>query len=137
MVANSSTSSNNQRTMPKQRCGATRKDGEPCLAAGTVDGFCPTHAPSMRAKMADARRRGGQNRSNQIRVGRMVPADLRPIYDLLRDGLWDVRDGRLEPRSAAAMASLAGAVIKILAAGEMEQRLRAIEDAVNKEKANL
>ena len=36
--------------------------------------------------------------------------------------------GKLDPRAASAMASLAGALVRAMTAGELEERLRALED---------
>ena len=36
--------------------------------------------------------------------------------------------GKLDPRAASAMASLAGALVRAITAGELEERLRALED---------
>ena len=42
--------------------------------------------------------------------------------------LGEVHRGELDPRAASAMASLAGALVRTITAGELEERLRALED---------
>ena len=46
---------------------------------------------------------------------------------LLEDALGEVHRGELDPRAASAMASLAGALVRAMTAGELEERLRALE----------
>ena len=57
----------------------------------------------------------------------MLPARLRPIAVMLEEALGEVHHGNLDPRVATAMASLAGALVKVITSGEMEERLRALE----------
>ena len=44
----------------------------------------------------------------------------------------EVHDGRLHPRRAQAMASLAGVMVRVMTAGEMETRLRKVEERVDR-----
>ena len=57
----------------------------------------------------------------------MLPARLRPVADLLEKALEEVHEGQLDPRVATAMASLAGALVRVFQAGEMEERMRKLE----------
>jgi len=50
------------------------------------------------------------------------------MVSLLEDALGEVPRGELDPRAASAMASLAGALVRAMTAGELEERLRALED---------
>jgi hypothetical protein len=52
---------------------------------------------------------------------------LAPIYDQLEAALGEVHAGTLDPRTALAMAALARAMVAVLQAGEVEQRLRELE----------
>ena len=45
----------------------------------------------------------------------------------LERALTEVHDGRLDPRAATAMASLAGALVRVITSGELEERLRSLE----------
>jgi len=49
-----------------------------------------------------------------------MPERLRPTFEVLEKALTDVSEGRLAPQKASAMASLAGAMVKIIKAGEKE-----------------
>ena len=50
---------------------------------------------------------------------------------MLEAALGEVYRGELDPRQAQAMASLAGAVVRVITAGELEERLRALEARQN------
>ncbi len=42
---------------------------------------------------------------------------------------WEVHDGTLDPKVASAMAALSRAMVSVLAAGELEERVRQLEQA--------
>ena len=107
-----------------QHCVSTRQDGEPCTAQAGTSGYCIRHAPGAQ----DARRKGGHAASRAERAGKLLPARLQPMVSLLEDALGEVHRGELDPRAASAMASLAGALVRAMTAGELEERLRALED---------
>ena len=96
-----------------QRCTSTRRDGAPCTA---------------QAGAPEARRKGGHAKSRAERAAKLLPARLQPVVSLLENALGEVHRGELDHRQAAAMASLAGALIRAMTAGELEERLRALED---------
>jgi len=106
-----------------ERCTSIRRDGEPCTAKAGALGYCIGHAPGA----LEARRKGGRKASRAERAGKLLPARLQPVVSLLEDALGEVHRGELEPRAASAMASLAGALVRIITAGELEERLRALE----------
>jgi hypothetical protein len=118
------------RTEPK-RCAGVRKDGQPCQApAVAVSGYCYAHDPSRSGERADTRRRGGHNSSAQARLRGLVPPRLIAVYDALEEALEQVHAGTLVPAKAQAMASLARAMVGVLQAGEVEERLRDLERQV-------
>ncbi|MDP2674464.1 MAG: hypothetical protein Q8Q00_06110 [Dehalococcoidia bacterium] len=47
-----------------------------------------------------------------------MPSRLQPVFSRLERAMQEVHDGSLEPRRATAMASLAGAMVKVLQAGQ-------------------
>ena len=49
-----------------------------------------------------------------------MPERLRPSFELLEKALSDVYEGRLPPQRAAAMASLTGAMVKVINAGKAD-----------------
>ncbi len=106
-----------------QRCPASRKDGLACTATARADGFCVGHSPQAQ----EARRKGGMSSSRAARAGKLLPSRLRPVVDSLERALKEVHEGELDPRAASAMASIAGALIRAFTAGELEERLAAVE----------
>ncbi|MDO8674303.1 MAG: hypothetical protein Q7O66_23080 [Dehalococcoidia bacterium] len=116
-----------ERTEPKRRCTATRKDGKPCGAFALSSGLCYGHDPARQADREAARARGGRNSSTAARLRGAIPARLLPIYDKLELALNEVHTGALDTRRATAMAALARALVAVLQAGELEDRLRQLE----------
>lgn len=116
-------------TAKHPRCSGTRLDGLPCQAQALPGGvFCFVHAPDLADKRDQARRQGGQAHSNAARLRGLVPPRLLGVYDKLEAALEEVHDGTLDPKQATAMASLGRALVAVLTAGEMEERLRKLEE---------
>ena len=107
-----------------QRCTSTRRDGAPCTAKAGTTGYCIGHDPGA----VEARRKGGHAKSRAERAAKLLPARLQPMVSLLEDALGEVHRGELDPREASAMASLAGVLVRTITAGELEERLRTLED---------
>ena len=108
-------------------CQATRRDGEPCSAKATNGDYCVGHAPHLEAKRQEARREGGRNKATSRRLEKLGPGRLSPVAALLETAIKEVHDGDLDPKKASAMATLAGALSRIVSAGEVEERLRELE----------
>lgn len=115
-----------------QRCAALKKDGSLCQAkaVGGTD-YCIGHQPDSQA----ARSRGGTATRKSEKALRLLPARLRPIADIIARAIEDVRDGELTPQQGQAMASLAGALTRVIQAGELEERMRSIESRLKEERA--
>ena len=109
------------------RCQAVKKNGQPCSARAVRNGYCFGHVPDLEATRREARRRGGFATSKSARASKLLPARLRPVAELLEKALEEVHEGQLDPRVGTAMASLAGALVKVFQTGEMEERLRKLE----------
>ena len=121
-----------------RRCSATRRDGTACRSpAHTIgpDGRCWAHSPARRAERAAARAKGGARKSNAARLSKLVPATLRPVLATLLAALDEVHGGgagpTITPAQASAMASLAGAIVKVYGIGHLEERLAALEGRLN------
>lgn len=108
-----------------QRCPAVKRDGAVCGAKAGASGFCIGHTPHAQ----EARAKGGASTSRQARALRAMPPRLRPVADMLGKALQEVHDGKIDPRIASAMASLAGALVRVITAGELEERIKALEEA--------
>lgn len=116
----------------EQRCQATRRDGQPCISTKLVDGqHCLGHAPYLAATRAEARQRGGRNRAQAVRLRRLTPPALVPVFEKLGIALDDVLTGKLDTKRATAAASVARAMAAILVAGELEERVRRLEQPKN------
>jgi hypothetical protein len=114
--------------MPNAKCRATKKDGSPCTAPILASGeYCFRHDPALAEQRRTASAKGSHNRSNLMRLRNLAPARLLPIYDKLENAIDEVHAGRLSPAQASAMAQLARALATILQAGELEQRVRELE----------
>lgn len=111
-------------------CTATRADGRPCAAPSLASGFCFGHDPTLSAQRAAGRRRGGRNKATLVRHRRLAPPRLVPVFERLERAMEAVEAGGMEPRVAHALAALANAEARIVAVGELEERLRTLERAL-------
>ena len=110
-----------------ERCPAVKKSGDPCTAPALFDGFCIGHRPGAQ----EARKKGGAGTSRAARAGKLLPARLRPVAEALEAAIGEVHRGDLDPRQAQAMASLAGALVRVTMTGELEERLRSLEEKMD------
>jgi hypothetical protein len=110
-------------------CAGIRADGSPCRSQVLCDGtHCYVHAPGRQQERAEARRKGGRNRATSARLRKLMPPRLVPVFDQLEVALADVLAGELDPRQATAAAAVARALVAVLTAGELEERLRRLEE---------
>lgn len=112
----------------QERCRATRQDGQPCTAPrrpGSL--YCIGHDPELAERRAAGRRQGGHNRSALARAMKTVPAALTPACAMLWQAMNDVYAGKLDAKRATALAALARALTTAVQAGELEDRLRRLE----------
>lgn len=115
------------RTDPK-RCGGVRKDGGACEASVLTGNYCFAHDPARAVERAEARRKGGRQSAKIVRLRGLLPPRLLPVYDRLEQALGEVHEGSLDARQAQAMAGLARAMVSVLQAGELEARVRELEE---------
>lgn len=115
----------------RERCTAVKKDGSVC-GAPVIDRMaqrCIGH----RVGADVARSRGGSATSRAARAERLLPARLGPVLEILEQALKDCYTGDLPASRASAMASVASAIVKVLTSGELEERLRELEQRVSGE----
>lgn len=118
-------------TLSVPKCSGTRIDGQPCESQiVTGSGYCFSHDPDAAEDRTRARRRGGLASSAVSRTRRLAPAALRDVYVVLEAALGEVHAGVLTAAQATAMASLARAMCQVLSVGEMEERLRSLEESI-------
>jgi hypothetical protein len=107
----------------QQRCAATRKDGQPCLAKPTATGLCLAHDP----RANQWRILGGRNSRTAERAGNLMPDRLAPLVRKLELVFDQLFDGQRDVKEATAMASIAVAIGKLISTGEIEMRTRELE----------
>ncbi|HEX9412228.1 MAG TPA: hypothetical protein VF916_01880 [Ktedonobacterales bacterium] len=106
------------------RCVALTKAGQPCRAfASTPDGRCMLHGP----RASELHVLGGKATSNANRSLKLLPARLVPIFERLLRVFEQLDAGEYDRQQATAMASVASVLIKVVNAGELEERMRVIE----------
>jgi hypothetical protein len=112
-------------------CRATRKDGSPCRSEIVLaSGYCPMHDPARREQVAAARAKGGQQKATAARAAKLVPVVLRPVLDGLLEVFEEVKAGQRDPRTATALATIAGAIVEVYQVGTLEERVTALEAAL-------
>jgi hypothetical protein len=87
-------------------------------------------------KREEGRRQGGCNKARAVRLARLCPPRLVKTFDLLEQVLDELHKGTLPPQVGSAMAAVAGQMARILVAGELEARVRALEAASPQARAN-
>lgn len=116
----------------RPHCAGTRRDGTSCTNQILSDGtFCFAHSLTRAEERAKARQRGGRNKGSAARIARLVPPRLIAVYDALETALSEAHAGAITPQQATAMAAIARAMVAVLSAGEVEQRLRDVESRLN------
>lgn len=118
--------------MDTNQCRGKTKDGNPCSAAPRAGSqFCPWHDPALAGERQQWKRDAGKVKSNRSRARKRILAaamDLSEIDAALCAAHLDVLDGRLEPGTGTAAATIARSIDATRSAAELEQRLRALEE---------
>lgn len=126
--------------MSKKQCQATNKRGESCSASANETGFCFTHDATKGKERAIARRKGGLQRiTPHVADASIVPTRTRSIEDAMVILDYTLQESLVLPNSiqrGRLLVSIAHGYIEALKIGEMEQRLEAIENAMNLRKQN-
>lgn len=117
-------------TTERMRCKSKTRNGEPCRGFAMEDGYCFSHSPALEKKRQEARAKGGKNSARAARLKRLVPPRLIPVFERLEKALVEVHTGGLESKQATAMAALARAMVAVLTSGELEERVRGLEDRI-------
>ncbi len=112
-------------------CSATKRDGSPCRSMALDSGLCWAHDPAVRDRADEARRRGGENRSNVARASARQPRNMKALGERILAAFDRVETGSLDPARAHAMARLVAAYVQLHQVGELEGRLEALEQAAD------
>jgi hypothetical protein len=118
------------------KCKAKTRTGKPCrMRPLKGSDFCFNHSPEAAAQRAAARKRGGEARHNE-RAGdpAAIPQqinsiqDARRILDFVKDELL-VLDNTIARNRA--LIALHDSIAKSIEIGELEERLKALEERFN------
>lgn len=120
--------------MNQGKCSATRADGSPCSARALPNSDrCWAHDPGLASKRREAHRAGGHAKASASRAQKLMPGMLRPILSLLVGGMQQVYRGELEASRYTAMATGASAIVRLFQMAEVEERLQALEQQVQRD----
>ncbi len=112
------------------QCEATRTNGERCRATALPKrSQCFAHDPDNRELAMAARSKGGTGRSNAARIQKRLPREVRDIVMIVEQAMGGVLNTSVTPSQGHALASLAGAWVRLHELGEMDARLEALETA--------
>ncbi len=114
------------------QCEVVRANGERCKAVALPKrSQCFAHDPENQALATEARRKGGAGRSNAARIQKRLPREVRDIVEIVEAAMGGVLKSTITPSQGHALASLAGAWVRLHELGEMDARLEALEQAAN------
>lgn len=110
-------------------CQTVKKNGEPCASQVLADGtYCYMHAPGIDQQRTEARAKGGRSKANYRRLLKLAPSALGPVATRLEQAMAETHEGALDPKVASALAALARALVAVVTSGELEDRLRRLEE---------
>lgn len=121
--------------MSERLCAALNKNGEPCRQAPLRDSrYCFWHSPEHVEEAAEAQRLGGLRRRKEKTVSGAYDfeglEDVGQIRRLVEIAVLDTLSLENSIARSRALAYLAQAALKALEVGSLEERLKAIEQAV-------
>ena len=114
--------------MPKTRCKALRKDGEPCQGLGQEQfgGYCIAHAPAD--IVWEWRSKGGQASSAVARADKRLPDRLRGTVEMLTKGMEELAAGETEPAALSAMSRAARELVNLYRLADEDMELIRAEE---------
>ena len=118
--------------MVGRACSARNEDGDPCGARPLREGeFCLLHEPERAEEVAEARRLGGQRRRRERVVSGAYDFDglgtVDSIRRLVEVAVIDTLGLENSVSRNRTLAYLAQTAVKLLEAGEFEERLASLE----------
>ena len=128
--------------MMARTCQGRNERGEPCRQSPLRDSdYCFWHDPEHTSEAGEARRLGGLRRHREYTVSGAYQFDglrsVPQIRRLLEIAVLDTLGLENSVARARTLAYLAQVALKALEAGELEDRLRVLEAAVNEQRAAL
>lgn len=116
-------------------CKFVKDDGKPCRSPPLQDSdFCRMHSPEHADEVAEARRLGGlRRRKEKITAGTYDFDGLESVADirrLLEVAVLDTLELENSVARSRTLAYLAQTALKMLEVGELEERVRALEETL-------
>lgn len=125
------------------KCSSITKAGKPCKGKPLPGRpYCMTHDPEQAERRLEGNRKGGEARANARRAAKQWAAigeqmDPENLPAILRACMLSVRAGTLEPSQASAIANLAKTSVSITNELELEERIKALEEAAGIMPSNM
>ncbi len=116
--------------MVSRTCSFRKENGEPCRAAPLRDGdFCLMHSPEHAQEVQEARRLGGLRRRREATLSGAYELEglegVEQVRRILQIALLDTLGLENSIARARTLAYLAQVIVKLLEAGEVEERVAA------------
>jgi hypothetical protein len=106
------------------RCPALTRGGQRCRGHPLpTTGLCFAHSPQSGVWRAQ----GGHATSRAAKAERLLPSRLRPVVEGLERAFAAVEAEQMDARTGTALATIAAAIVRTVQAGELEERLRSLE----------
>jgi hypothetical protein len=109
-------------------CKGTNLSGKRCRLRALADGYCFAHSPALENKRKEARLKGGSNSARAVRIQKLLPSRLGPVNEMLGNILKELYEHKMDARTAQAIASVSRALVTVLTAGELEERIKVLEE---------
>ena len=131
---------NPQAPQRKPRCSHITKSGQRCHAdPQTGKDWCFMHDPEKKQKQAEAQKHGGEARTRQISPEVKLPPDLpvlqlessANVYDLMFETVHHLHCGKMDTRSARALAYLSAILLRCIKSGQ-GHIVMLLSDTINK-----
>lgn len=121
------------------QCKGQNAAGAPCSAQPVrADGYCYWHSPATAEERAEARRRGGFNKSNKARAAKAAEGmSLAEIDRLLAVALKGTLTGRLTPGQGTAAAAIARAMVTVREAHTLEDLTQRLDELERRARGRL
>lgn len=126
--------------MSAKVCTSKKSDGSQCCAkAQTGSEFCFFHDPAKASDRRSAGRKGGERGKISTLCPQTPDINVNSAHDvvkLMAETISQVRRGDIDPRIANAVGYLSGIVLKAKEQGDLEDRLKLLEDEVENKRGD-
>ena len=118
-------------------CQANTKAGTPCSAPALKGKkHCALHEnPQRAAQLGQAGGRQNRHCKPEPEDGLANPVTAAELRIFIAEAMVKLRSGRLEPKVATSLAYLAGPLLKVIEATELQDRISRLEDHLRNESA--